>query len=191
MTREEFKEFIENGEGKAYLSELGLNKFTRESIQDFLERDNEGKSLLFSLNDKEYNRRFEKFKKEGELDKLVEKMYQEKNPQMTETEKKLRDLQLENENFKKKEIRFNNLKELKKLNEEFNLPEDVFELLVNEDLENSQVKIKDVGTKYKTHFDKILENKVNERLGTAPKPQGETKANIDTELESFTKALGL
>ena len=125
MTREEFKEFIENGDGKAYLSELGLNKFTRESIQDFLERDNEGKSLLFSLNDKEYNRRFEKFKKEGELDKLVEKMYQEKNPQMTETEKKLRDLQLENENFKKKEIRFNNLKELKKLNEEFNLPEDV------------------------------------------------------------------
>lgn len=178
MTKEEFKKLIE-GEGKTAFDEIikeqGLSKLDKETVKNYLNTDNEGKSLLFSLNDTEYNRRFKKYKEEGQFSKDWEEEYQKKNPTMTEEQKKLRTLEAELENFKKKELRMTNSKQLKELNKEFGLPEEVFEMLVGEDLETSKTKISEIGGKFKKHFEDTLQAKITEKLGESPKPLGGTE----------------
>ena len=173
MTKEEFLAFI-NGEGKdtfnEVISELGMTKLDKTNVEKYLSGTDEGKSLLFSLNDKEYTRRFKKYKEEGGFAKDFEEEYQKRNPQMTEEQKRIRKMEVELENYKKMEVKRNNMRELSKMNEEYGLPEEVFELLVTDNLETSKSSLENIGKKYKTHFNSTVEKMVNEKLGNTNKP---------------------
>lgn len=194
MTKEELLAFI-NSEGKEVfnqvVSELGMAKMDNTTVKNYLETTAEGKSLLFSLNDTEYNRRFKKYKEEGGFAKDFEAEYQKKNPQLTEEQKKIRDMEVELSNYKKLEVKRNNMKELSKLNEQFGLPDEVFELLVNEDLETSKNSIENIGKKYQEHFNSSVEKAVTEKLGDTKKPLGGDNSGKSPELISFERALGI
>lgn len=186
MTKEELLAFI-NGEGKdtfnEVISELGMSKLDKTNVEKFLSSTDEGKSLLFSLNDKEYTRRHKKYMEEGGFAKDFEAEYQKRNPQMTEEQKKMRNLEIELENYKKMEVKRNNMKELSKMNEQYGLPEEVFELIVSDNLESSKTSLETIGTKYKSHLDSTVEKLVNEKLGGSPKPLGNTGTKVVTYAE--------
>lgn len=195
MTKEELLAFI-NGDGKntfnEVISELGMAKMDKTNVEKFLSGTDEGKSLLFSLNDKEYTRRHKKYMEEGGFAKDFEAEYQKRNPQMTEEQKRIRNMEVELENYKKMEVKRNNMKELSELNKEFGLPDEVFELLVTDNLETSKTSIENIGKKYKSHLDNTVEQLVNEKLGGSPKPMGGQGGTVKSvELINFEKALGL
>jgi Skp family chaperone for outer membrane proteins len=188
MTKEELKKLIE-GEGKTAFDEIikesGLSKLDKATVENYLKTDNDGKSLLFSIQDNRLN----KYRKEGEFLKDFETEFQKRNPTMTEEQKKLRDMEVELENLKREKTRSLNSKQLKDINKEFGLPDDVFEMLVGEDLESSKTKITEIGGKFKKHFEDTLQAKITEKLGDSPKPLGGTPIkNITLEqYESMSK----
>ncbi len=191
MTKEEFLKFI-NGEGKDIfndvVSELGMSKLDNSTVEHYLKNTDTGKSLLFSLNDTEYNRRFKKYKEEGGFAKDFEAEYQKKNPQLTEEQKRIRDMEVELSNYKKMEIKRNNMKELSSLKEQYGLPDEVFEMSVNDNLETSKNLLENIGKKYQEHFNTSLEKAINEKLGGSAKPLGD-KGNVDKVEDTFDKIL--
>jgi len=188
MTKEEFLKFASSAEGKNILKETGHTVLNKEVVNNYLTSNEEGKSLLFSLNDKEYERRFKKFENE-KLPELLEKKYQEKHPGMTEEQKKLRAMEQELEGFKKEKIKATNFKQLSELNKDYNLPNEFFEMLVGEDLEKSKAKITEIGTKYKADYEARLAKDIDEKLANGYKPGAGGGSAADTELSGFEKAL--
>lgn len=187
MTKEEFLEFAKSEEGKEILTKTNYSLMCKENVNNFLTTNEEGKSLLFSLQDKEYERRHKKFEEE-KLPELLEKMYQEKHPDMTEEQKKIREMQQKIETFEKKELKLKNLKELSTLNKDFNLPQEIFEMLVGEDLEKSKSNIVEIGNRYKSEYEARLNKAIDEKLSNGYKP-GADGGNSDTGVDNFEKAL--
>lgn len=188
MTKEEFLKFASSAEGKNILKETGHTVLNKEVVNNYLTSNEEGKSLLFSLNDKEYERRFKKFENE-KLPEMLEKKYQEKHPDMTEEQKKLRAMEQELEGFKREKIKATNFKQLSELNKDYNLPNEFFEMLVGEDLEKSKAKITEIGTKYKADYEAKLAKDIDEKLANGYKPGAGGGSAVDTELSGFEKAL--
>lgn len=192
MTKEELKALLEGEEKQNFtdlLTEMGLTKLDNSSVENYLKNTDTGKSLLFSINDKEYERRHKKYMEEGGFAKDFEKEYQKKNPQLTEEQKKIRDLEVELNNYKKAQLKANNIKQLGETANKFGLPSALIEHIVGEDLEASKTLLETIGSDYSTHFTSALEKAVNERLGATPKPSGDTTKNPDKELDTFDKIL--
>lgn len=172
MDKEQFLQFIESEEGKTLVSESGLTKLTNESVENYLTNTDEGKKILFSQNDKAYNKRFEKFKSEGGLAKLVEEEYQKRHPDLTEDQKKLRATELELETLKRNAQKQLNIKELKELNSQYGLSDDILELVITDNAEESKKALETIGGRFKAHMDSIIQAKVDEALKATPKPLG-------------------
>lgn len=172
MNKEEFLEFIKSEEGLTAVSEAGFTSLNKEVVEGWLTGTDEGKSVLFSHTDKEYNRRFDKFKKEGQLDKLVEEAYQKKHPNLTPEQIELREAKLELETMKRNALKVENIKSLREENEKYGLSEDILDLIINDDLELSKTQLNKIGSNFKKTMDKIIEDRVAEALKGTKKPLG-------------------
>ena len=191
MTKEELKALLEGEENQNFtsiISEMGLTKLDNNTVENYLKGTDTGKSLLFSLNDKEYERRHKKYMEEGGFAKDFEKEYQKKNPQLTEEQKKIRDLEVEVNNYKKAQLKADNIKQLGETANKFGLPSDLVEYIVSEDLEQSKTLLETIGANYSTHFASELEKAVNEKLGKSNKPLGDNEENKETK-DRFDKIL--
>lgn len=172
MTKEELLGFI-NGEGKELFteitSEMGLKRVDKTAVEEYFKSD-EGKSHLFSKYDVEYSRRFKKYKEEGGFAKDFDSEYQKRNPQMSEEQKALMEMQTKIAEYERKEKIGNNFKELSSLNENYKLPNSIFEMLVGEDLELSKTQIEKIGAEFSQHVTSQIEKGITEKLGNGPKP---------------------
>lgn len=172
MTKEELLGFI-NGEGKELFteitSEMGLKKVDKTAVEEYFKSD-EGKSHLFSKYDVEYSRRFKKYKEEGGFAKDFDSEYQKRNPQMSEEQKALMEMQTKIAEYERKEKIGNNFKELSSMNDNYKLPKKVFEMLVGEDLDLSRKQIEEIGTEFLSHTTSLIESSITEKLGNSPKP---------------------
>lgn len=180
MNKEEFLSFIATDEGKAIMGETGFTTLNKEVVESYLTGTDDGKAILFSQNDKAWNRRFEKFKNEGQLDKLVEEAYQKKHPNLTPEQIELREAKLELETLKRNATKVENIKALKAENEQYGLTEDILDLIINDDFESSKEQLNKIGSNFKKSIDKIIEDRVAEALKGTRKPIGgePTKAVI-------------
>lgn len=172
MTKEELLGFI-NGEGKELFteitSEMGLKKVDKTAVEEYFKSD-EGKSHLFSKYDVEYSRRFKKYKEEGGFAKDFDSEYQKRNPQMSEEQKALMEMQTKIAEYERKEKIGNNFKELSSMNDNYKLPKKVFEMLVGEDLDLSRKQIEEIGAEFLSHTTSLIESSITEKLGNSPKP---------------------
>ena len=177
MTREEFMQFVE-GEGKVFFEEVAKSKnlsvLDKQAISNFLDNTDDGKSLKFSIGDK----RLESFKKNGEFKKEYDAEFKRNNPGVSDSDKRIQALEEENANFKKNSERMANIGKIKGMNE-YGLPDNILELLVNEDFDGSVEKFKTIGTSYKDHFDKSLGEQVEKKLGATPPPAAGGTANLE------------
>lgn len=172
MTKEELLGFI-NGDGKETFNEitaeLGLSKIDKTAVENFFKTD-EGKSLLFSKYDTEHARRMKKYKEEGGFAKDFDAEMQKRNPQMTEEQKKLMEMETKLKEYERKERVQTNYKNLSSMNEDFRLPKKIFEMLVGEDENLSKSLIEEIGNEFKQHTTSLIESELTKKLGESGKP---------------------
>ncbi|MGL4248750.1 MAG: capsid assembly scaffolding protein Gp46 family protein [Lactococcus garvieae] len=192
MNKEQFLAFIA-GEGAELFNEIaterGLVSINDDTVKAYLNSDN-GKQITEDIGNKAYAKRFKQYK-ETEFMKDFNAEYLKKHPELSESDKKLMEIERELADYKKKEVVANNSKQLKEIATNFGLSDEVFSLIVGEDLELSKAKLEEIGAKYKSHFDTTLETKITERLGETPKPRGGTSGKQPDEIDDiWNKTMG-
>jgi len=189
MELKDVKAFLEtnkdNEEVKNYLSEL--SKVTSEGVENYILTE-EGKKWLGRHQDSFFTKGLETWKKNN-LKKIVDEEIKKRNPDETEEQKKIRELEErlnQKEAAEKRQILLN--KSLQIASEK-KLPAEILDYFLGEDEESTMKNIE----KLETVLNKQIETAVNERLknGDYTPPAGGSDNNKDKDIESFKSALGL
>lgn len=171
MNKDEVMEYLKGEEGQGLISELGYKQLNRDVVDEYLKGTDEGKSLLFSITDKAKEKAVSNWK-EKYLKSEVQKELDRLNPQLTDEQKRIKELEAE---ISKRdyEAKINSVvKSVKEYNKSkgYELPEKVIELLCGDDEEKAKMLLDEIGAEYNTNLNNRITKEVDTRLSKDPKP---------------------
>lgn len=160
MDLAQIKQFLEenkeNEDVKAYLE--GLTQVTPEGVEAFLETD-EGKKVLQPKLDRNFTKGLETWK-EKNLKKIVDDEVKKANPQETEEQKRIRELE---EMFAEKEresVREKNKNKALTILNDKKLPSSLIDLLITDDEETTLTNIKQYEEVFTSQLESVVEDKL-------------------------------
>lgn len=141
---------------------------TLEKVKNFLETNEEGKKWLQSHTDNKITKAIDTWKAnnlQGEIDKKVKELYPDEDPK----DKELKQLKAEFESLKRENTKKDILSQVSKSAAEKNLPLEMVQLLISEDLDTTNNNIKT--------FEEVWTKSLKDNIKTKIEPYTPVKGN--------------